>query len=285
MSDYDDCIDINEIDDMKFSTDDDDEEEVVSLVEEEVVEEEVESLVEEEIEFVDVINHYSSIVPRHGYCSPGNEEAVPTHIENRSIDILSNGSISSIGEPELFDTTTNQIGDVGRGLPSIAEREPFHPTTNPQFGYVARGLPNYCSPCGSSISSQHDPDSDFSISLPPDTCNEEYIPPENTCHNCFRKNYHQNSLYLIELHTCQRKDIIKRYKFKFVHATKLKPKCNEEVKLCDECFTFLTTPTGNSCHTQQSWPSFVWYVLQDETVRSIYGCDVWKLIPKEWRYW
>ena len=148
MSDYDDCIDINEIDDMKFSTDDDDEEE-------EVVEEEVESLVEEEIEFVEVINHYSSIVPRPRYCSPGNEEAVPTHIENRSIDLLSNGSISSIGEPELFDTTTNQIGDVGRGLSSIAERKPFHPTTNQQFGYVARGLPNYCSSCGSSISSQH----------------------------------------------------------------------------------------------------------------------------------
>ena len=259
MSNYDDCINYDEIDDIEFSDSDDDD-----------------NNDEEEVESLEIINDYSyqgtgQLQPR--YCSPYNELVVPTQSENR----LSDGSISSIAEPEPSEPTTNLFGYVGTGLRNMRYCSPC----NEEVG-INEDL-SFASQETSSASSHHEYDSDFSDPIP-DTCNEEFI-PENTCYNCFRKKYDQNSPYLIELHTCQKKDIILRQKFKHVHATKRVPECNEEVKLCKECFTFLTSRNGDSYHTQNCWPSFVWYVLQDENVRSIYGCNVWKLIPTEWRYW
>lgn len=33
------------------------------------------------------------------------------------------------------------------------------------------------------------------------------------------------------------------------------------------------------------WPGFLWSLLKDEEIHSLYGTDIWKFIPLQWRHW
>ena len=34
-----------------------------------------------------------------------------------------------------------------------------------------------------------------------------------------------------------------------------------------------------------SWPGFVWSILSDQELVTIYGQRIWQFIPQTWRYW
>ena len=101
------------------------------------------------------------------------------------------------------------------------------------------------------------------------------------CCNCFRENNDSlNDFYRINFETIW-SDEVRSRKFKNFTTSR-----NENLQhiICKECKIYLTTDNEHE-KDKCSWPSFLWKLLLNEEIISIYGCHVWKLIPRQWRFW
>lgn len=100
--------------------------------------------------------------------------------------------------------------------------------------------------------------------------NYESTHNRHTCENCKRRN--------IPLNETNRRSL-KRKTYKYID----RPSSSDgDVILCTECTTYLTTEDSSD---DVSWPSYIWYLIQNEDIQQNYGEDIWRFIPITWRTW
>ena len=99
------------------------------------------------------------------------------------------------------------------------------------------------------------------------------------CENCQRAQVNDITYKIKFQYDHQRNSLIRRKKFRFVECSK----STEYVILCDECAKYLTQKNGNIY--KNMWPSFIWYVISNVQLNTIYGLSIWKFIPESWRNW
>ena len=101
------------------------------------------------------------------------------------------------------------------------------------------------------------------------------------CENCFRvrdKDVEGGCNYGIDLHEVMSDAISKRVKF---NATAV-----VTYLICEQCKNVLCCPHPNEYAAfTNTWPTYVWCLLTDVSIRKEYGNYVWRLIPVEWHQW
>ena len=76
-------------------------------------------------------------------------------------------------------------------------------------------------------------------------------------------------------------------KFRFF-SFKTQNNHNEAIHLCYECYNHFSENNTRSTKLRYDplWPSFVWSLLSNEKIQSIYGIKFWQLLcPKIRRWW
>lgn len=107
------------------------------------------------------------------------------------------------------------------------------------------------------------------------------------CANCFRSNYFGCAdVHKIRFRKLRSSSIKAGKPRRFRHAQR-KTGDNEEIyNICEQCYNHLMIPdTKQSNSYQHTWPAFIYSMLSSRDVRLKYGCNIWKLIPHEWRKW
>ena len=103
------------------------------------------------------------------------------------------------------------------------------------------------------------------------------------CHNCNRDNQIEDlPLFEIELSSLNR-----RRKFRFL-SKKERNNQNDYIHLCKECLNHFSEKTTRSTKLRYDylWPSFIWSLLTNTKIQSIYGTKIWQfLCPKMRRWW
>lgn len=114
---------------------------------------------------------------------------------------------------------------------------------------------------------------------------------DHACYECANCKRRQNML-LIALYG---EDSPYHLKFSLVPATAIGQRkfkhsdidindSDIEYPLCTECEQYLTLPEKYQTE-QYCWPSFICMLLSNKECHNEYGNDVWRLIPREFRYW
>lgn len=113
------------------------------------------------------------------------------------------------------------------------------------------------------------------------------------CANCHRRQsrflideFEENSQYHIAFELHSTISVNSRRKFKHCASHRSEDRA-VEIILCYECAHHLVsidnTVIANQC--QFTWPAFIWSLLKNADIHSKYGDNIWRFIPKEWRYW
>ena len=115
---------------------------------------------------------------------------------------------------------------------------------------------------------------------------EEYACLE--CANCKRcQNMLLVALYGEESPYCMKFSFIPSTAIgqrKFTHPDIVTNDSDIEYPLCTECGEYLTR--NEKYQTEEfCWPSFICKLLTNEKYHRIYGCDLWRMIPREFRFW
>lgn len=110
------------------------------------------------------------------------------------------------------------------------------------------------------------------------------------CYNCHR---HQSTIllethheiYHLQFHEYNSTQLKKYRSFKLCRIN-----YNDENEInifCKECSIHLSSDNKNHANKPtHTWPSFIWYILNDKEFRQCYGPQhLWKFVPKVWRYW
>ena len=112
----------------------------------------------------------------------------------------------------------------------------------------------------------------------------------SVCYNCQRQ---QNAILLDDYPLIYHLDFYHIFssqiqKYKSFKLFNINYQDNEERHIfCYQCYTHLSsTDKEKSNNVAYTWPSFVWYLLCDESFCTHYSPKfLWKFIPKIWRYW
>lgn len=110
------------------------------------------------------------------------------------------------------------------------------------------------------------------------------------CTNCRRRE--SNVLNELTNHNATYKINIEGYPMNTISRKKLghfttSRNDNSLVPLCKECARYLNANniTFEGAVQSVAWPSFCWGFLSNAEVREVYGIEIWRYIPKLWRYW
>ena len=76
-------------------------------------------------------------------------------------------------------------------------------------------------------------------------------------------------------------NMIKRRKFKTFSSTVRNP---VQVVLCQQCHNYLVIGKKED-DKRNVWPAFIWKLLSNPDTMEVYSDNIWKLIPRTWRFW
>ena len=93
-----------------------------------------------------------------------------------------------------------------------------------------------------------------------------------------------NEKYSFQFITVARYEIRRFQNLRFARCSRVS---DDPVKLCEVCWKFLVDEQDFTIAKKfkYQWCSFFWGVLQNKEIQSIYGEDIWRVIPQEWRLW
>ena len=114
------------------------------------------------------------------------------------------------------------------------------------------------------------------------------------CANCRRKQSRVfvneidgiiSNRYCIRFKRHRTDSIISSRKFKFCRSHR-SAELATNILLCFECSNHLTCNDNNIAkENKNTWPGFIWSILQNKDIHEKYGIYVWKFIPRQWRHW
>ena len=80
----------------------------------------------------------------------------------------------------------------------------------------------------------------------------------------------------------EKERLCKRIKFR----TFKWPDVDDRVTLCEPCHGYFTTEDDVKAKSAMNvWPSFMYNLLLDKDIQSVYGMDIWRYFPMNWRRW
>ena len=98
---------------------------------------------------------------------------------------------------------------------------------------------------------------------------------ENEAHSPYRLSFIETTTLYVN---CRRK-------FKFVPSTQNEDNASNII-LCKQCHNHLTTDNMEVAKDMKNcWPGFIWGILNDENIQSVYGDAIWRFLPHQWRLW
>lgn len=106
------------------------------------------------------------------------------------------------------------------------------------------------------------------------------------CDNCHRRNVPtipQGSFYDIQFHIRSSNNISRWRTFKHVRYNQSNP---VNYTFCTECNYYLSPDhNANTKYDSSVWCSFIWSLFANTNIQNVYGIQIWKFIPIEWRPW
>ena len=117
----------------------------------------------------------------------------------------------------------------------------------------------------------------------------EIQPILQQCENCHRKQHpdHHGTYYELSFNDVSYNQVHNKVrKFKFLITTNIED-TSTTFRLCKCCKIHLTTEIASGANdSKNTWPGFIWYMLNDIDLINIYGKEyIWKFIPSTWRLW
>jgi hypothetical protein len=125
---------------------------------------------------------------------------------------------------------------------------------------------------------------------------------EIICANCFRRNNqtfindYGGDLYKISFSRVRKDKIRRRRSFRNIRSSCFS---DEVIDLCEQCSNYLvkvevdenidldTRKKNEKIAKSQinTWPAFIWSLLNNRNILRNYGAQIWCFIPVQWRYW
>ncbi len=213
----------------------------------------------------------------------------------------SNKLVEATNESDAIDTDidTNQLNDsieliVTDDLSQDPDREVAQ--SNATDNEMEMNMPgiNY-----SDSSNIHINNMETEATFESNIINTNNIDSSNYCKNCKRQqtisdnnDVHYKTIYDLYITECIIPKSSLRRKFSNLSITvneaefKILPNKMIQISLCPQCCFYFTIEKPNTKKIYKYiWPSLFWKILSSFELYKIYGTNLWRIIPLQWRQW